>query len=81
MAVPLAVRYEIEELLAEYAAVLDAVDLERWPEFFTEPCFYEIIPRENYDRGLPLAMTVISSWRYLAARSAGKKSKSVRPTI
>jgi len=36
--VPLAVRYEIEELLAEYTAVLDAADLERWPEFFTEPC-------------------------------------------
>ena len=56
MAVPLAVRYEIEELLAEYAAVLDAADLERWPEFFTEQCLYEIIPRENYDRGLPLAI-------------------------
>jgi salicylate 5-hydroxylase small subunit len=56
MLVPLAVRYEIEELFAEYAAALDAVDLERWPEFFTEPCFYEIIPRENYDRGLPLAL-------------------------
>jgi len=56
MAVPLAVRYEIEELLAEYAAVLDAVDLECWPEFFTEQCFYEIIPRENYDRGLPMAI-------------------------
>jgi len=56
MALSPAVRYEIEELLAEYAAVLDAVDLERWPEFFTEQCFYEIIPRENYDRGLPLAI-------------------------
>ena len=39
MAVPLAVRYEIEELLAEYAAVLDAVALERWPEFFTSNVF------------------------------------------
>jgi 3-phenylpropionate/cinnamic acid dioxygenase small subunit len=56
MALPLALRYEIETLLAEYAAVLDAVDLEQWPEFFTEQCFYEIIPRENYDRGLPLAI-------------------------
>jgi len=56
MVVPLALRYEIEELLAEYAAVLDAVDLERWPEFFTEQCFYEVIPRDNYDRGLPLAL-------------------------
>ncbi len=56
MLVPLAVRYEIEELFAEYAAALDTMDLERWPAFFTEPCFYEIIPRENYDRGLPLAL-------------------------
>ena len=56
MLVPLELRYEIEELLAEYAAVLDAADLERWPEFFTEQCFYEVIPRENYDRGLPLAI-------------------------
>src|SRR5215475_13615102 len=56
MAVPLAVRYKIEALLAEYAAVLDAMELERWPEFFIESCFYEIIPRENYDRGLPLAI-------------------------
>jgi salicylate 5-hydroxylase small subunit len=56
MLVPLEVRYEIEELFAEYAAALDAADLERWPEFFTEQCFYEVIPRENYDRGLPLAL-------------------------
>jgi salicylate 5-hydroxylase small subunit len=56
MLVPVAVRYEIEELFAEYAAILDAADLERWPEFFTDPCFYEVIPRENYDRGLPLAL-------------------------
>ena len=56
MVSPLELRYEIEELLAEYAAVLDAVDLERWPEFFTDQCFYEVIPRENYDRGLPLAL-------------------------
>src|SRR4029453_13689770 len=56
MAVPLTVRYEIEALLAEYAAVLDAVELERAPASFTEPSFYEIIPRENYDRGLPLAI-------------------------
>lgn len=56
MLVPIELRYEIEALLAEYTAVLDAVDLERWPEFFTDQCFYEVIPRENYDRGLPLAL-------------------------
>jgi salicylate 5-hydroxylase small subunit len=56
MLVSLALRYEIDELFAEYAAVLDAADLEKWPEFFTEQCFYEIVSRENYDRGLPLAL-------------------------
>jgi len=56
MPVPLALRCEIEEVLHAYAAVLDAVDLEQWPEFFTETCFYQVIPRDNYERGLPLAL-------------------------
>ena len=56
MALSLALRFEIEDLLHDYAAVLDAADLDRWPEFFTEDCFYEVIPRDNYDRGLPLAL-------------------------
>lgn len=56
MVVPVTLRLEIEALLADYAAVLDAMALERWPEFFIEQCFYEVIPRENYDRGLPIAL-------------------------
>ncbi len=68
MRVPAEVRYEIEDLFAEYAAVLDAVELERWPELFTEACFYEIIPRENYDRGLPLAIMRCESQRMLKDR-------------
>jgi salicylate 5-hydroxylase small subunit len=70
MLVSLEVRYEIEELFAEYAAVLDAFDLERWPELFTEQCFYEIIPRENYDRGLPLALMRCESKGMLKDRVA-----------
>ncbi len=49
-------RLEIEDLLQAYAATLDDGDLDKWPDFFTDPCFYQIIPRENYDRGLPLAV-------------------------
>ncbi len=56
MALPIEVRLEIEELLHAYAAVLDADELEKWPDFFTEECFYQVIPRDNYDRGLPLAL-------------------------
>jgi 3-phenylpropionate/cinnamic acid dioxygenase small subunit len=52
----LALRIEIDELYADYAHVLDDGDLERWPEFFLEDCLYEIVSRENHERGLPLAL-------------------------
>src|SRR5579863_6126376 len=52
----LALRYEIEDLYTEYAHALDNYDLERWPEFFLEDCLYEIVSRENHERGLPLAL-------------------------
>jgi salicylate 5-hydroxylase small subunit len=48
-------RLRIEELYARYAACLDDGRFEEWPELFTEDCVYKIVPRENYDRGLPLA--------------------------
>ena len=48
-------RLRIEELYAEYAACLDDGRYDEWPDFFTEDCIYRIVPRENYDRGLPLA--------------------------
>ena len=48
-------RLELEELYAEYAAALDEERFEDWPEFFTDDCTYKIIPRENFERGLPLA--------------------------
>ena len=53
---PIELRLEIEDLLTAYAAALDGDALETWPEFFTEACFYQIIPRDNYERGLPLAL-------------------------
>ena len=48
-------RAEIGDLYAEYADTLDCGEYERWPELFTERCFYAVIPRENHERGLPLA--------------------------
>ena len=48
-------RLRIEDVYARYAACLDDRRFEEWPDFFTEDCSYRIVPRENYDRGLPLA--------------------------
>jgi 3-phenylpropionate/cinnamic acid dioxygenase small subunit len=49
-------RCELEALTAAYVHALDDADLERWPDFFTEDCVYKVIPRENYENGLPLAI-------------------------
>jgi|TARA_A100001037_G_C15118881_1_gene622818 salicylate 5-hydroxylase small subunit len=49
-------RFEIEDLYSEYTDILDTEQLERWPELFTEDAFYDVIPRENYERDMPLAI-------------------------
>lgn len=49
-------QFRVEQLLYEYVQVLDDGNLERWPEFFTAECVYQVIARDNYDRGLPLAL-------------------------
>ncbi len=54
-------REEVEELYAEYAECLDADELERWPELFTEDCLYRVVPRENLEQGLPLALVLCES--------------------
>src|SRR5262245_60287708 len=48
-------RLEVEELYSAYAACLNEERFEEWPEFFTNDCTYKIIPRENFERELPLA--------------------------
>jgi anthranilate 1,2-dioxygenase small subunit len=48
-------RERVEALYAEYVAAIDDA-IERWPEFFTADALYKIVTRENFDRGLPLAL-------------------------
>lgn len=47
---------ELDDLNARYGEALDDGPLEDWPELFTEQCLYLIIPRENEERGLQLAI-------------------------
>ncbi len=44
---------ELSELQHRYVSALDNDQLEAWPGFFTEDGRYEIIPKENFDAGLP----------------------------
>lgn len=49
----LMLRLELMMLQDRYVSALDNDRLEDWPKLFVEDCFYEIIPKENEDSGLP----------------------------
>jgi 3-phenylpropionate/cinnamic acid dioxygenase small subunit len=70
-------RLEIEELYAEYVACLDEERFEEWPEFFTDDTIYRIIPRENFERGLPIATLHCESKGYLRDRVVAIRQTSV----
>jgi salicylate 5-hydroxylase small subunit len=63
--------FEVQALLADVAAALDAHELERWPGFFTEHGVYRLQSRENFDRGLPLATMAFESRGMLQDRVYG----------
>ena len=44
-------RLGIEALNREYAYCIDDGRFEEWPEFFTDPCRYQIMPRDGHERG------------------------------
>jgi salicylate 5-hydroxylase small subunit len=48
-------RLAIEDLYAAYVATLDGERYDEWPTFFFDECTYRIVPRENWQKGLPLA--------------------------
>lgn len=70
-------RLELEMLYADYAACLDELRFEEWPDFFTEDCLYKIVPRENFERGLPLATWLCESKGYLQDRVVAIRKTSV----
>ncbi len=51
----------LDQLNAEYAAALDEKRFDDWPEFFVEDGCYKVKARENFDRGLPLALMALES--------------------
>jgi salicylate 5-hydroxylase small subunit len=53
--IDLTFRDQISDLYAAYAACLDDGRYEEWPDFFTEDGWYRVVPRENFDRDLPLS--------------------------
>ena len=60
--------FEIAQLHARYAAAVDSADWDAWVALFTPDCVYKIIPRENFERGLPLATLAFDSQAMLKDR-------------
>jgi salicylate 5-hydroxylase small subunit len=63
----------LTQLYADYASAVDSGDWDLWPEFFTEQCVYRLQPRENFDRGFPLATLSFTSKGMLKDRIYGIK--------
>ena len=70
-------RSSLEELYAGYTACLDEERFEDWPGFFSDPCVYKIVPRENFERGLPLATWLCESKGYLLDRVTAIRQTAV----
>ncbi|MGA9916805.1 MAG: aromatic-ring-hydroxylating dioxygenase subunit beta [Paraburkholderia sp.] len=61
----------LTQLYADYASAVDSGDWNLWPEFFTEQCVYRLQPRENFERGFPLATLSFESKGMLKDRIYG----------
>jgi salicylate 5-hydroxylase small subunit len=63
--------FDLIHLYSDYAAAVDSAEWDKWIEFFTDECEYKIQPRENYERGFPLATLALLSKNMLKDRVYG----------
>jgi len=61
----------LSQFYAAYAQAVDSGNWDLWPEFFVEDCVYKLIPRENHERGFPLATLLFESKGMLKDRVYG----------
>ena len=61
----------LTQLYADYASAVDSGNWDLWPEFFTDDCIYRLQPRENHERGFPLATLSFTSKGMLKDRVYG----------
>jgi salicylate 5-hydroxylase small subunit len=57
----LLLQQEVDQLNSDYSAALDEKRFDDWPEFFLEDGHYKLQARENFERGLPLALMAMES--------------------
>ena len=57
----LQLQFAVDQLNVAYAAALDDKRFDDWPAFFLEDGQYKLQSRENFERGLPLALMALES--------------------
>ena len=67
----LLLQHAIDQLNAAYAAALDEKRFDDWPNFFVKDGQYKVQGRENFDRGLPLALIALESQGMMKDRVYG----------
>jgi anthranilate 1,2-dioxygenase small subunit len=61
-------RFALHDQFAAYGALIDAADFDAWLDLFAERCTYHIVPRENYEQGLPAGLVFCDSRAVLEDR-------------
>ncbi len=74
---PQGLRTELRDFYEDCASCLDDADLDGWIGFFAEDCHYRVIPRENYDAGLPLGLIYCMNKNMLRDRITALKETTV----
>ena len=70
-------RLELEQLYTDYVHCLDSDELEHWPDFFTEDCFYRVTSAENYEAGMPLGLIHATSRNILKDRVSALREANI----
>ena len=70
-AAPAETQLLVDRFNALYGSLLDDGDYEGWVGLFMPDCLYKVIPRENFDAGLPLATMALEGEGMLRDRIYG----------
>ena len=62
------VHYAINELMSDYAELIDSDKLEQWVDLFTEDALYRVIARENVEQNLPAPIILCTNKNMLRDR-------------
>ena len=73
VAIDFEIYHALVQLYADYAYAVDSGDWSLWPDFFVDDCSYRLVPRENHERGFPLATLAFESKGMLRDRVYGIK--------